>query len=746
MIGSVRRLVLAVAVCSATLLAWPAARGQDAPAENADAKEIRSVTEALGGDLADPFVPLHPRTAQDREELELLRAFVSARALEDQGRRRDAIAMLEDVLKKTPDSVPVLRRLSRLSLALGRTQKGLEYARKVITLEPGDTETLDRLMSFYERRDDAVGAEALLRTVLENPKLDTQSAGYLLVERDLGMLYADKLNQPEKAADAFAKVLAALDEKAANNLSPADQKRILGDEADTYIKFGEVFAQAHRYDLAVTAFRRGLVYAPEDEQLPRALAQALLRGGKAQQALNELEPFLKTRPSGREPYEVLVEILKALGRTKEVLPRLEAAAKTDEKNVSLLYFLADQYRDAGQPENADALYKTILAALPDREGTGELAGTLLKSKNYKELVNLLGRAFARPESLESVKPLIESIINQPAEADAILDAGKALQEADPPALSRESRLILKYIANKANKNDRFVAIQRVALKQDPSPQGYLELCDDLMKLGKHEEASTALEEMIEKYPDQKIPIVYRALAQTRMLSGQFEAAREAADEALKLDKNDLMTKLLIGAILSRSGKNEEAIDFYKGLLNEVPPNNDEAIKRIRAGLSIAYVNLDRFDAGEKELEILYARDPDDPGVNNDLGYLYADQGKKLEQAEAMIRKAVSEEPENTSYIDSLGWVLFKRGKLEEAAEELLKAAKDPNADATIHDHLGDVYFKLKDLSKAKASWQAAEAAASKLSPPDKRLAEIRKKLESVEKLQPGQALPDGVNP
>jgi tetratricopeptide (TPR) repeat protein len=141
MIGSVRILVSAIAIGSSALLLPQSVIGQEAPAANtnADADAIRGVAEALGEDFPEPFVPLHPRTAQDREELELLRTFVSARALEDQGRRRDAIEMLETVLNKTPDSVPVLRRLSRLSLALGRTQKGLEYARKVIELEPGDT-------------------------------------------------------------------------------------------------------------------------------------------------------------------------------------------------------------------------------------------------------------------------------------------------------------------------------------------------------------------------------------------------------------------------------------------------------------------------------------------------------------------------------------------------------------------------------------------------------------------------------
>lgn len=746
MFGLVRMLAPALTIGAMSLSPWPVALGQDAPAAEAGNEETRRATEALVEDLPEPFVPLHPRTAQDREELEMLRTFVSARALEDQGRRRDAIAMLEEALKKTPDSVPILRRLGRLSLALGRTQKGLEYAQKVIEIEPGDTETLDRLMSFYERRDDAAGAEALLRKVLENPKLDKDSAGYLLIERDLGMLYADKLEQPEKAADAFAKVLAGLDEKAANNLSPADQKRILGEEAETYSKFGEVFAQAHRFDLAVTAFRRGLVYAPEDQQLPRVLAQALLRAGRAQEALNELEPFLKGRPSGREPYEVLVEVLTALGKTKDILPRLEAAVKHDEKNSSLQYLLADRYREAGEPAKADALYKTLLASQPDPEGVGEVASTLLKAKNYAELINVLGTAFAKPESLEAVKPLIETIANQPETTTAILDAGKTMQEADPPTLSRESRLILKYIANKANQNERFLAIQRASLKQDPNPQAYLELWQDLMKLGQYADSAGVIEELIAKFPDQKNALSYRLLAQSRMLEGKYDVAREAAEEGLKLDRTDLLTKLMIGAILSRSGKNEDAIAYYKSLLNEAPPDNDEAIKRIRSGLSIAYVNIDKIDEGEKELEILFARDPEDPGINNDLGYLYADRGKNLEQAEAMIRKALSEEPDNSSYLDSLGWVLFKRGKLEEAVEQLTKAAKDPSADATIHDHLGDVYFKLKDLAKAKSAWQAAEASAAKLTPPDKRLAEIRKKLETVTKLESSQTQAGDANP
>ena len=83
--------------------------------------------------------------------------------------------------------------------------------------------------------------------------------------------------------------------------------------------------------------------------------------------------------------------------------------------------------------------------------------------------------------------------------------------------------------------------------------------------------------------------------------------------------------------------------FYEDMIKRFP-NDDEVVKRARSGLSTCYVNKGDFTRGEAELEILYRKDPDDATINNDLGYLYADQGKNLEKAEAMIRKALRRSP------------------------------------------------------------------------------------------------------
>jgi tetratricopeptide (TPR) repeat protein len=722
------------------------------PAPGTAPARPEAVVAPYGEDVIEPFVPLHPRTAEDRRDLEALGEYVAARALEDRRQWREAIALLEEALKESPDSVPILRRLGQLNFVLGRRDEAAKFGRRVLEVEPGDTATIGLMLDYYRRRNDAAGAEALLKATIDNPKLERNSAGYLLAERSLGELYATQLRQPEKAADALAKVVEGLDEKAANRLSPTDQRRILGtDEADAYARFGAVFYDAQRYDLALRAFQRGLAYDPDHADLPRLLAQAYLKAGRPEQALAALEPFLKRQPQGREPYELLSEILSALKRTEEILPRLEAAAKNDPKNAPLQYYLADRYREAGLRDKADALYKQLLASQPDPQGFGALSASLLREKNWDELIKLLGDAFAKPDTLEAVKPQIEAIANDPAQAEELLDAGLELQQAEPPKLTKESRQILAYIATKAKKFDKLVPIQRQALRQDPNPQAYREFWLDLYRAGQYAEAAATLEEMLGKYPNEKDARILAALAQSRALAGNLEAALESVEEALKLNPNDqeaLRDALRMkGAYLSRLGRNEDGIAFYKDLL-ERHPNDEEVTKLAHSGLSIIYVNLDQLDKGEAELEILLERYPDDPGVNNDLGYLYADQGKNLEKAEAMIRKAVAEEPENPAYLDSLGWVLFKQGKVQESVEPLEKAAKEGTADPTILDHLGDVYFKLRDLKKAQEAWRKAEQLANAAKPPDKRLADIRKKLDSLKQLDPALTNPadDAPNP
>jgi tetratricopeptide (TPR) repeat protein len=792
MVGSIRTWTLCLVAGLAVASPLRSYAADDPPRQ--EAKGAKGTAPASLEDVPAPFVPLHPRTVEDRKRIEVLKAYSASRALEDLRMLPDAIDLLEQAIKKEPDSVAILRRLSRLCFVMGRTEMAIGYSRRVIEADPNDSDTLQRLVRFYDRKNDADGAETLLTRLLANPKLDKTSPAYLLALQELGMHYRERMLPMdrsvagfgpllEKSAEAFGKLLEALDSKAANELAPADERRILGgNPAEAYLTFGAVLLEAKRYEMAIKALRRGLVYAPDQPLLTTQLAGALLEADKPADALEVAERFVKQHPEQREGYSLLARSLSALKRETEILPRLEEAAKADPKNRAVQYALADRYSQIGQRDRANALYEELRNNSPNAQDFGALAAWLLKEKRTEELIKLLGDAVTRRGGFEAVKPQIEAIAADPAYSGEVLDVGLKMMAADPPTLSNPARRVLSQIASESKVLDKLVPILRLAIKNDPNPaDDYTELADTLTRLGKFDEAAVALDEFLAKYPNRRNARLLVAMGQVRANAGKMEAALEAYREALKLEPNDPevlrpvsiglsragkadeglelargVLKLdpanpdfnqVVGVILTQAGKNEEAIAHYKGLLERFP-NNDDLVKLARSSLSGIYVTLEDYAKGEAELEVLLEKDPDDPGINNDLGYLYADQGKNLEKAEAMIRKAVAEEPNQYAYLDSLGWVLFKRGKVKEAVVHLEKAAALPNgsADATIVDHLGDVYFRLHEYAKAKGAWEKAAKVLADAHPPDKRLAEVRKKLESLKELEPAPRTPSGNNP
>jgi len=135
-----------------------------------------------------------------------------------------------------------------------------------------------------------------------------------------------------------------------------------------------------------------------------------------------------------------------------------------------------------------------------------------------------------------------------------------------------------------------------------------------------------------------------------------------------------------------------------------------------------------------------ALDPDNSAeACNYLGYMWADHNMNLEEAETMIRRAMQSEPNNASYLDSLGWVEFRKGQLDRALEDLLRAAKTAeHEDPVVFEHIGDTYLKLNRTREALEAWQKALS----LDPKNKNLAD---KIQTTKKMI-GKDLPAKTNP
>ncbi len=95
---------------------------------------------------------------------------------------------------------------------------------------------------------------------------------------------------------------------------------------------------------------------------------------------------------------------------------------------------------------------------------------------------------------------------------------------------------------------------------------------------------------------------------------------------------------------------------------------------------------------------------------NYLGYMWADRGENLDEAGEFIKKALELDPNNGAFLDSLGWLSFKKGDYEKALRELMQAAENIKPeDGVVYEHIGDTFQRLGRAAEALAYWQKAQA-------------------------------------
>ncbi|MDX8402578.1 MAG: tetratricopeptide repeat protein, partial [Mariprofundaceae bacterium] len=131
--------------------------------------------------------------------------------------------------------------------------------------------------------------------------------------------------------------------------------------------------------------------------------------------------------------------------------------------------------------------------------------------------------------------------------------------------------------------------------------------------------------------------------------------------------------------------------------------------RLLINRAIAHDHLKQYDALETELRQLLEHDPRNAEALNFLGYSLADRGVRLDEAERLIRRALTIKPDDGYYLDSLAWALHKQGRSREAIPIQRKALAKVPDDPVMLDHLGDMLWQAGEKAAARETWRKALA-------------------------------------
>ena len=184
--------------------------------------------------------------------------------------------------------------------------------------------------------------------------------------------------------------------------------------------------------------------------------------------------------------------------------------------------------------------------------------------------------------------------------------------------------------------------------------------------------------------------------------GDIPRAIETLQRVVEMDPENASLHQRLGDIHRRHEQFRQSRDAYMAAL---------ALGRDSGGLhrslGVALERLGETRAAETHLLRAIEIDPSDAYALNYLGYWWADEGRNLEEAIAMIEHAVSKRPDSGFFVDSLGWVHFRLGDPETAVGYLERATELEPSDPEITGHLGDVYWVLGRHDEARFKWRLA---------------------------------------
>ncbi|MDX2013100.1 MAG: tetratricopeptide repeat protein [Myxococcaceae bacterium] len=476
----------------------------------------------------------------------------------------------------------------------------------------------------------------------------------------------------------------------------AQLKRVIDkspDYAPAQLLMGRVLYEAQKTTRARAHLSRAIRLRPADPDAYLVLTQLLLDQGKIDDAIKVVEDLGGALPGEPVGYRRLGLALAERGDAVRAERLLARAVERDPGDLEAWTTLARIHESSGRPEKALEAWSRAVERDPENRdvllSAGRLALRLDKpaeARAYFDLLLSLGRD---PESVVKVA-FSYLAVHRLADAAAVLDgARKNLEE---PRLHFYAGLVHERVRNWAKAIDAYDAVKADAGEVAYEARLHKAMCQS--SLGQHKLALDAFSRLTEERPGLSGLISARARALER-------AARPKEAEALLLaafdprPSSDVLDAL--GGFYERQGRPADAVSLFSKALQKSP--KDEPLL---FALAAAQERKGDWQRAIDTMRTVLEANPTNAAAMNFIGYTLADRGGDLDEAERLVAKALDARPDAAAYLDSMGWVAFRRGQFDRAVELLEKATAESPDEPTLLEHLADACARAGRKPRAEA--------------------------------------------
>jgi tetratricopeptide (TPR) repeat protein len=497
----------------------------------------------------------------------------------------------------------------------------------------------------------------------------------------------------------------------------------------------ELLKKQGRLDEAISLVQMAIEKDPESLFLKKELAILYLHKKDNENALIVVEKILEKDPESVDALVMSASIKKTLDKDADVKPIYEKVLLNDPERGSVYQILGKMYFSEGDMDNAFRVFEKMLDHFPDNY------------VGYYYIGEIYG---VRTDYDKAEESFIKTLELEPSLDEARLELVKIYR-----LTKQDEKIITMYEQIRERNPDNIISVIELGLlynKKDPVKAG--DLFKDLgeRSLDDSNVIGTVLQYLILQKRTEDAIIVLEGMAKGAPESSEISYAAaivyyEKKDmdlalvnfKAVKSDTKFYQNSLIHMAIIYYNNEDfDTGIDVLKEAMSKAPDESklelipylssfykekemtEDAIALLQEGLlidpqstallfelGVIYDRLDKTDLAIEQMKAILSLDMEHADALNYLGYTYADQGIKLDEAKAMIKKALEYKPDNGYIIDSLGWLYFRQGLFDDALIQLKRAVELIPDDPIVLEHLGDLYFQLNDSATALEYYEKA---------------------------------------
>ncbi len=474
-------------------------------------------------------------------------------------------------------------------------------------------------------------------------------------------------------------------------------------KVDYYELLANIYTAAHQTDSSAIALNKIIEIDSSNINAYYQLAR-IYENNRPTEAIRIYTELTKRIGPEWSVLSRVAELYEKSGDLDKASEAIQELLNLDPANISLQKLLIQSYVRAQKYDKALQVINDILELTPNDNDAHEIKAQIFLAQNDWEAASKeYSFILEQPDiNFETKLRIGASYFAQSLKDSTLLPIAKMFfEKIDKDTTDWQVKMYLGAIA--LNEGQDSLAIENFKYVTENArwnSEAWIRLGGLYFDNQKYSEAVKVLTEAVEYFPEDFTINLILGLAHSQ--NNESVEAKPFLKKAVDLKPSDITALSAYGFTLNQLKEYDDAIKYLNKAL-DIKPNDVNLLGTV----GLIYDSQKMWSKCDSVYQKALSIDSSNALVNNNYAYSLSERGIKLNEALKMVEVAIKADSNNTSYLDTYGWVYYQLGDFKIAKKYIQKAIDQGGASAEVYEHLGDILFKIGRKDSAKEMWRKA---------------------------------------